>query len=35
MAVADLYVLSPGEGRGFVTGLGIGFTLMKIALTLI
>jgi hypothetical protein len=35
MAVADLQVLSPGDGYGIVIGLGIGFTFIMIGLTLV
>ncbi|KUJ16851.1 urea transporter [Mollisia scopiformis] len=35
MAVANLELLSPGEGYGIVIGLGIGFTLIMIVLSLI
>jgi hypothetical protein len=31
MAVADLQVLSPGDGYGTIIGLGIGFTFVMIA----
>ena len=35
MAVANLQVLSPGEGYGIVIGLGIAFTVIMVLLSLV
>jgi len=35
MAVANLQILSPGEGYGIVIGLGVAFTVLMVLLTLI